>query len=127
MTGADKEPVLVVSGTANEGADAINLYDVTFTVDPDHIAQDPFGAVSGGGELVELTSEATCDPVVPYENNRPCASDVVHGRKTVSGRTASYFGENPPTFLNSFIDAGVSNSERDVEFTTHYFTAERGI
>jgi len=126
-TGADKEPVLVVRGTANEGKDAINVYDVMLNVNPDHVAQDPYGAVSGGGELVDMTSGATCDPVVPYEDNIPCASDVVHGRKTVTGRTAAYFGEDRPTFLDSFIDSGVQKSESDVDFNTYEFTAERNI
>ena len=126
-TGADNEPLLVVRAAANEGANAINLYPVTFRVDPDHVAQDPFGAVSGGGELVELTSGAKCDPVVPYENNRPCASDVVHGRLTLSGRTAAYFGEYRPSLAAGWLDSGVPTSNSDVDFTTYSFSAERSI
>lgn len=126
-TGADKEPLLVVRAAANEGANAINTYPVTFRVDPDHVAQDPFNAVSGGGELVELTSGAKCDPVVPYEDNRPCASDVVHGRRTLSGRTAAYFGENRPTLADGWLDTGVPTSSSDVDFTTYSFSAERSI
>ena len=126
-TGADNEPLLVVRAAANEGANAINLYPVTFRVDPDHVAQDPFGAVSGGGELVELTSGAKCDPVVPYENNRPCASDVVHGRLTLSGRTAAYFGEYRPSLAAGWLDSGVPTSSSDVDFTTYSFSAERSI
>lgn len=126
-TGADKEPLLIVRGTANEGQPAINTYPVTLHVDPDHIAQDPFGAVNGGGELIELTSGAKCDPVVPYENNKPCASDVVHGRRFVNGRTAAYFGENRPSLAAGWLDSGVPTSGSDVDFTTYSFSAERSI
>lgn len=126
-TGADKEPLLVVRGTANEGENAINRYQVTFRVAPDHVAQDPFGVVGGGGELIELTSGAKCDPVVPYENNKPCASDVVHGRRTVSGRTAAYFGEGKPSLASGWLDSGVPTSGSDIDFTTYSFSAERSI
>ena len=126
-TGADKEPLLVVKGVANEGADAISTYRVTLHVDPDHVAQDPFSAVSGGGELIAMTSGAKCDPVVPYENNIPCASDVVHGRLFVSGRTADYFGDGAPSLRDNFIDIGVPNVGSDVDFTTYSFAGEEVI
>lgn len=126
-TGSDTEPVLIVRGQANEGNDAINLYPVTFNVSPDHVAQDPFGAVSGGGELTDCTTVATCDPVVPYEDNRPCASDVVHGRIRVTATTSAYYGQEKPTANNSFIEIGVPKSESDVDFTTYNFTAERSL
>lgn len=126
-TGADAEPVLILRGQANEGANAINSYSVSFAVSPDHVAQDPYGAVSGGGELVACTTVATCDPVVPYEDNRPCASDVVHGRVAVTAETAAYGGEAKPTAAGQFVDAGVPKAERDVDFTTYAFTAERSL
>lgn len=126
-TGADAEPVLIMRGQANEGANAINTYEVAFNVSPDHVSQDPFGAVSGGGELTECTTIATCDPVVPYENNLPCASDVVHGRLRVTATTAAYDGQAKPTAANSFIESGVPKSGSDVDFTTYSFSAERSI
>lgn len=126
-TGADQEPLLVVTGTANEGQPAINLYTATFAVDPDHIAQDPFNSVSGGGELVACTSRATCEPVVVYEGLRPCASDVVHGKISVAAQTAAYGGENPPAPKAYYVSKGVTKASEDVDFTTYDITVERGL
>jgi len=123
-TGADAEPLLVLKGCANEGADAINKHTVNFNVTPDHVAHDTYGAISGGGELVECTTTFSCDPVVPYEDNHPCASDIVHGRRTVSATTAAYDGEAAPTAVSPFVSFGTPKAERDVDFTTYTITAE---
>ena len=127
-TSADGEPVLVVRGTANEGADAINRWNVNLSVNPDHIAQDPMGAVSGGGEMTECKTIITCDPVVPYENGMPCASDVVHGKVIVEATTNAFLGESAPTARSPYIETnGNPNSETDVDFTTYSFMAERSL
>jgi len=126
-TGSDKEPILVLKGTANEGVDSVTKKTVTFAVDPDHVSQDPFSAVSGGGELIECKSVVTCDPVVPYEDNKPCASDCVHFREIVTATTCAYNEESKPTASNSFIESGVPKSESDVDFTSYSFAAERSI
>ena len=127
-TAADGEPVLVVRGVANEGAAAINRWSVTLDVNPDHIAQDPMGAIRGGGELTECKTLITCDPVVPYENGMPCASDIVHGKVVVTATTNAYSGETAPTAAGSFVESnGVPTGETDVDFTTFSITAERSL
>ncbi len=126
-TGADQEPTLTLQGTANEGANAINTYAVSLNVDPDHIAQDPKSAINGGGELVECTTTFTCDPVVVYEGDMPCASDVVHGRKRVEARTCAYKGENAPTAKTGYVSKGVQTATEDVDFTVYAITAEGGL
>ena len=141
ITGADQEPLLTLRGVANEGytisahgirsaalTDAINQWSVNLNVSPDHAAQDPFSAVSGGGELVRCKSVVTCDPVVPYENAMPCASDVVRGRVIVSAETSAYFGESAPTARSPFVEVnGVPAAESDVDFTMYSFSAERSL
>ena len=127
-TAADVEPVLVVRGSANEGADAINLWTVNLSVNPDHIAQDPMNAVSGGGEMTECNTLVTCDPVVQMENSMPCASDVVHGKVVVTATTNAYGGEAAPTARTPFVEInGTPNGESDVDFTTYAFQAERSL
>lgn len=73
-------PVLTVQGAANEGADAINKWDISIPVLARARAQNIQGAVVGGGNLHALSLTAVCDPVVVAENMMPCASDVVNGR-----------------------------------------------
>lgn len=127
-TAADGEPVLVVRGAANEGAPAINSWSAYLHVNPDHIAQDPMGAVSGGGELTECKTLITCDPVVLMDNGMPCASDIVHGKVVVTATTNAYLGENAPTASSPFFETnGVPPDESDVDFTTYAFTAERSL
>ena len=137
---ADGEPLLTVTGAANEGyvwengrmrptlTDAINRWYVDLTVGPDHIAQDPMNAVNGGGEMTECKTLFTCDPVVPTEKGMPCASDVVRGKIVVTANTTAYFGESAPTARSPFVETnGVPGNESDVDFTTYSITAERSL
>ena len=141
-TSADGEPVLIVRGVANEGftwnsthttmtpvlTDAINMWTVSLAVSPDHIAQDPMSAVSGGGEMTECKTLITCDPVVQMENGMPCASDIVHGKVVVTATTNAYDGEVAPTARSPFIEInGVPPDESDVDFITYSFQAERSL
>lgn len=141
-TSADGEPLLVVRATANEGyahhsvypplraelTDAINQWTVTLRVSPDHVAQDPFEAVSGGGELNECKTLITCDPVVPMEDGHPCASDVVHGKIIVTGTTCAYHGESAPEASTPFIEInGNPSGESDVDYTSYSFSMERSL
>jgi len=127
-TAADGEPILVLTGTANEGADAINLWTVTFNVSPDHIAQDPLNAISGGGELLECSLKASAEPVVPYENGVPCASDIVGGKIVVSAVTAAYLGELKPVARSPFVECtGVNKSITDVDSMTYSIQATRSL
>lgn len=136
---ADGEPLLVVRATANEGyigspgkfaslTDAVNRWNVDLPVSPDHVAQDPFGAVSGGGELNECKTLITCDPVVPMEDGHPCASDVVHGKIIVTGTTCAYHGESAPEASTPFIEInGNPSGESDVDYTSYSFSMERSL
>lgn len=126
-TGADQEPTLTVTGTANEGANAVNQKTVSLAVRPDHIAQAPLGGVSGGGELVACTTSGICDSVVTYEGLMPCASDTVHHRIRVNATTAAYLGESAPAATSNFVSKGVSVAKSDVDFTMYSLTAERSI
>lgn len=126
-TAADGEPTLTLRGVANEGADAINTWTVSFGVSPDHAAQDPAGAVSGGGELLECTTTWSCDPVVVYIEGEPVASDVVRGKATVKATTAAYSAQGAPEASGGFLAVGVPKEESDVDFTTYSFTAERSL
>jgi len=126
-TKADAEPTLVLRGMANEGQNAIKTYAVSFAVDPDHIAQDPMGAVSGGGELVECNTTFACDPAVVYEGSEPVASDICHRRVGVSAMTGAYFMEAAPTCANNFIEKSVSEVGRDIDFNVYNLNAERSL
>ena len=127
-TAADSEPVLVVRGAANEGAAAINRWSVNLAVSPDHIAQDPMAAVSGGGEMTECRTLITCEAVVPMENGMPCASDIVHGKVVVTATTNAYRDENAPTANSPFIETnGVTPDESDIDFCSYALKAERAL
>lgn len=140
-TEADGEPTLVLRGAANEGyecttaakktaklTDAINVWTAIIRVSPDHVAQDPFNAVAGGGELLECKTLISCNPVVPLENGMPCASDVVGGKITVSARTCAYFIELPPQANGSFLVTDGSPEEcTDTDFKSYTMVAERSL
>lgn len=140
-TAADGEPILVLRGAANEGyvcntsvrktpelTDAINTWHVSLPVSPDHVAQDPFNAVAGGGELVECKTIVTCTPVVPVENGMPCASDAVRGKITVSARTCAYFLEAGPQTANQFYATNGTPGEcMDTDFMSYSMIAERSL
>ena len=139
-TGADKIPTLTLFGAANEGftrnlsgtitpklTDAINKWTVTLDVSPDHVAQDVFSAIDGGGELVSCTMRGECQPVVPIELGMPCASDVVQGKLKVSAQTAAYGGENAPTARAPFLAVQVNESNSDIDFTSYNIRAERSL
>ena len=139
-TGADKIPTLTLFGTANEGymydsagnikpafTDAINKWTVEFDVCPDHVSQDVFGAINGGGELVDCTIRGECSAVVPLEYGMPCASDVVRGKIIVSAKTAAYGGEDEPTARAPFLAVQVNESNSDIDFTSYNIRAERSL
>jgi len=127
-SGADKEPMLMLEGTANEGVNAINQWNVSFNVSPHHVAQDPFSAISGGGELTECSFVASAEPVVLYEVGVPCASDITHGKITVSATTESYFGEGEPSAAGDFVETnGNPLSITDIDYRTYKIVAEKSL
>ena len=73
-------PRITLTGTANEGAAAINLFTVAFSVSPRHRPQNLMGALSGAGDALQACSVfASCSPVVLWEGMMPSASDVTDG------------------------------------------------
>lgn len=106
-TGIRRFPVVTVWGTANEGVNAINIFNVSVPILARARPQNLLGAiaVSGGkttgGELHACSLRASCDPVVLAENMMPCASDVVGGRYELHAETLVEAGESAPTMASS--------------------------
>lgn len=103
-------PVVTVVGTANEGADAINKWTVSVAVKSRARAQNLMGAISYGGSLDAVSLVASAEPVVIYQDNMPCASDIVHGALDVSGRCAALLGEASPSPASGFFSLGAPAS-----------------
>lgn len=97
-------PTVTVSATANEGANAINQFNVSIPVKARARAQDMLEAITGGGFLHAMKVRACCDPVVCEEDMMPCASDVVRGRYELSAETLATNKESAPT-ARAFHDA----------------------
>lgn len=140
-TAPDAVPLLEVVGMGNEGykcassgqtataqlTPAINTYGVQVPLDPDHIAQDPFSVVDGGGELVSCVTEGRCDAVVPMEYGMPCASDICHGKIVVSAQTAAYNGEPAPAARTPFVEVQPAESREENDYTICGLVAERSL
>ncbi len=74
-------PLVTFTGTENEGVNAINTWRVSnIAVKARSKAQNLLSALANSTRLNAFNLSARCDPVVLYENNAPCASDVVHGK-----------------------------------------------
>ena len=126
-TAIGKFPTVTVAATANEGANAINLFDVSIPVVARARAQYLLGAVSGGGNLQTCEAEASCSPVVVAENGMPCASDVVGGRYPVRAQTYAPNREAAPVAANGFTSTGAPKSGEDRDFPTWSVVAEKEI
>lgn len=122
-----KFPTVTVQATANEGANAINLFAVSIPVTARARAQYLMGAVEGGGNLQTCEVEAKCEPVVVAENNMPCASDVVHGRYTARAETLTPTNGAAPTAANGFTAVGEPQANGDTEYPGWSITAEKEI
>ena len=120
-------PSVTVSATANEGADAINLFAVSVPVLARARAQNLLGAFSGGGLMQNCDLVASCAAVVCAENNMPCASDVVQGRLTASATMYAADGEDAPTAANQFTSVGEPKSCGDTDYQLWSITAEKEI
>ena len=120
-------PVVTVSATANEGADAINKFSASVPILARARAQNLLGAISGGGELHALTLAATCDPVVLQEGLEPCASDAVNGRLEVHAETlATNFGA-APTAGSGFAEIGAPVAKSGTNYTRFQIGATKEI
>ena len=120
-------PIVTISATANEGADAINAFSVSIPILARARAQNLLGAVSGGGELQSLSILATCDPVVLQEDLAPCASDVVDGRMEVHAETLALNFETAPDAANGFTRTGVPVAKSGTNYTRYQMSARKEI
>ena len=133
VTGAKLEtkigqfPMLTVTATANEGADAINLFHLAVTVKARVHAQNLLNAISGGGQLQSCSLNASCTPVVIAEDQMPCASDVVNGKIIVQGVTYAPNGENAPTAGGGFIETGAPKQCGDKDYLMWQLKAEKDM
>lgn len=127
QTAVGKFPTITVSAVANEGANAINLFNVSVSVVARARAQYLMSAVSGGGNLQTCDIEASCTPVVCAENNMPCASDVVGGKYVVRATTYAPGGDAAPTAGNGFTSVGEPKACGDKDYPMWSITAEKEI
>ena len=105
-TGLGRFPVLRVHGSANEGQDAINKFNISVPVVSRARSQNLLGALVYGGTFESVVLTASCDPVVVTENMMPCASDVVNGVLQVSAETVAAANESAPEASGGFALVG---------------------
>lgn len=120
-------PVVTVVGTANEGADAINKWTVSVTVKSRARAQNLMGAISYGGSLDAVSLVASAEPVVIYQDNMPCASDIVHGALDVGGQCHALLGEAAPSPTSQFFSLGAPASCESCGHKTYSFNFRRAL
>lgn len=89
LTEIGKFPLVTVSATANEGADAINKWRVQVPIIARARAQNLLSAISTSSSLRSVRLVATCDPVVLWEDLAPSASDITHGKVVVDATVVS--------------------------------------
>lgn len=118
-------PTVTVTGTANEGADAINTFHLALSLRARARAQNLMSAIVGGGELHSCSLTASCQPVVLTENMMPCASDVVDGKLSVSASTCAMNGESAPTAGGGFTMRGVPKQSGDTVYTSYDINLEK--
>lgn len=113
-------PTLTVSAVANEGADAINLFDVQIPVVARAHAQNLCGAFDASSRIIKSTVSALCDPIVVERQLIPCASDAVNGRIEASAEVLVLDGESEPSVVGTgFSLSGVRPMRHDGGFM-HY-------
>jgi hypothetical protein len=117
---------VTVESTANEGADAINLFAVSIPIAANAHAQNLLSAIGGSGELQVCTARASCDPVVCAENNMPCASDVVRGKIDVTGDIIM-LDASAPTAGTGFTLVGDPRKTREGVFPEYTATVTKEI
>ena len=134
-TGIRRFTVVTVHGTANEGVNAINIFNVSVPILARARPQNLLGAiaVSGGkttgGELHACSLRASCDPVVLAENMMPCASDVVGGRYELHAETLAAAGESAPTIASAsgFAIIAAPAVDEGVNYRRYRITARKEI
>ncbi len=125
-------PVVTISATANEGANAVNNFAVNggkFNVSMPLVAraraQNLMDAVNGGGFLHRLTLRASCTPVVCEENLMPCASDIVDGVLDISAETLATDNEAAPTVSSGFVVMDVPCAKSGTDYTRYSLSARK--
>lgn len=120
-------PTVTVSAVANEGANAINLFNVSIPVIARSKAQALLGCVAGGGYLQRCAVTAHADPVVVAENMMPCASDVVNGVLMAEAMTIAPNLEDPPIAGGGFTSLGEPRSGAESTYQSWSFTAQKEL
>lgn len=126
-TALGRFPVVTVAAVANEGANAINTFSVSVTIQARARAQNLLWGMSGGGALHALTLAAICDPVVVQENMAPCASDVVNGRYELHAETLATNFDAAPSAANGFTGLGSPVAKSGTYYTRYQLSARREI
>lgn len=126
VTEIGKFPLVTVSATANEGADAINMWRVQVPVLARARAQNLLSSVSTSSELRSLRLVATCDPVVLWEGLAPSASDIVHGKMVVDATVISG-GEVDGNPGSGWTSKGIPLIGGDREYNSKKIRVERRL
>lgn len=125
-TSVGEFPLVTVSAVANEGADAINLFNLSVPIKAVAHAQNLLSAIDSTGVLQSLSLSATCDPVVCAENMMPCASDVVNGMISVRAEVVAV-DNSIPSSGNGFILAGSPQTASDSRMTIYNINAVKEL
>lgn len=122
-------PRLVVSGTANEGRPAINLWNIEVNVLARARAQNLGTGLSlaAGDNLMRCAYRAVCDPVVVAEGMMPCASDVVRGRVELSAEVWRPAGQAAPGCASGFTLRGCPMARNAQQYTSFEITAGKEL
>jgi len=121
-------PQVTLSGTANEGVDAINKWNVSVNVVARARAQNLLNALTDATRLQSVRLMAKCDPVVIYEDNEPSASDVVHGKLVLEATAVS--GDGAATLAvanNNWTVVGLPVVGGGTDYSSVTLTAERSL
>lgn len=120
-------PTVTLVAEANEGADAINLWDISIPIKARAKAQNLLGAYTGGGNLNSFMLTAKAEPVVPYENNMPCASDIVHGMMIANVGLLSPSGAVSRTFASGWTMLDFPTQGQHDSYYPYNIIAERTL
>lgn len=95
-------PVVTLTAEANEGADAINTWDISIPIKARAKAQNLLNVYTGANKLNAFKLTAAADAVVLWEDNMPSASDIVHGMMVADISTLSTSGSSAESVANGW-------------------------
>lgn len=136
-TAAGERPTITLTGTANEGANAVNLFQINnIVVSPRSKAQNLMSAIgydSNSSKLVRCSMRATCEPVIVFApvngTVTPVASDVVNGIVEVAADVMQTSQGNAP-WANSgagFALVGLDNKNGEASYIQYGVTARKEL